>query len=298
MKKYLYTIASVIVLATCVNAQTPAPDAGKNFDKKFRFGLRITPQPTWYSSTENNNKPYGSKFGFGFGLNMEFRLSEIVAFQTGVGGDFEGGNYSFRNDPQNNYQVSYWQNNAGEFIEPKQNGSGSELRTSSTGYILKDRTIKTTHVTIPALLKLSTNEYSGFKYFGAFGIELGLRVKAIAKDSYYNSYTYNSAGIVTSPLTGNGASEQSNINIKKDAFLIPMRLGLNVGGGTEYRIGGSTTAFISINYFRSFFNLMRSESKFLVYNADYAIPAGTTKYYFVKQNLILSAIRINLGIMF
>ncbi|MBA3664864.1 MAG: outer membrane beta-barrel protein [Bacteroidetes bacterium] len=298
MKKFLYTIASVIVLAGSANAQEPAKDKGADFDKKFRFGLRITPQPTWFTSSDNNNKPYGARFGFGFGLNMEFRLSNIVAFLTGVGGDFEGGKYQFRQDPANNYAVRYWQNNAGDFVEPKKNSNNAEVNASNTVYLLKDRTIKTTFVTIPAILKLSTNEYSGLKYFGMFGVELGIRVKATATDNYINSYKYPSTGVAPAGYAGEGASSQSNININKDASLIPIRLGLNVGGGTEYRIGGSTTAFISVNYFRSFTNLMRNDSKYLVYNVDTDITSGNNTYSFVKQNIIMSAIRINLGIMF
>ncbi|MGZ3900875.1 MAG: outer membrane beta-barrel protein [Bacteroidia bacterium] len=297
MKKFLCTITSVLILGTSLNAQEPSPDKGKAFDKKFRFGLRITPQPTWFTSNDNNNKPYGSKFGFGFGLNMEFRLSDIVAIQTGIGGDFEGGNYTFRQDPANNYQVRYWQNNAGEFVEPKKGNTDQDMNASNTVFILKDRTIKTTYATIPVIMKLSTNEYSGFKYFGMFGVELGIRVKAVATDNYINSYKYPSSGVLPAGYLGEGASSQSNINLNKDASLIPMRVGLNVGGGTEYRIGGSTSAFISVNYFRSFTNLMRNESRYLVYNVD-TDSGGLNTYSFVKQNILMSAIRINLGIMF
>lgn len=293
MKKFLYTITSVLILATSVHAQEPAKDKDGDFDKKFRFGLRITPQPTWFSSKDNNNKPYGAKFGFGFGLNMEFKLSNIVALQTGIGGDFEGGNYQFRYD-QGNYEVQYWQNSASEFVEPKKNQPKTELMNpENTGYLLDDRTIKTTHVTIPAILKMSTNEYSGFKYFGMFGVELGIRVKATATDKYFDSFKYDATGSYTSL----GAGEQTNINLNKDASLVPVRFGLNVGAGSEYRIGGSTSAFISINYFRGFTNLLANESDYLVSKVT-TDPQNANTYNFVKQNIIMSAIRINIGILF
>lgn len=303
MKKFLFTAFTAILISNTVISQTttPTPDVDKKeaeFDKKFRFGLRITPQPTWFSSSDNtNNPPFGTKFGFGFGLNMEFRLSKIVAFQTGIGGDFEGGSQTFRSDATTNYQVKYWLNNSGDFVEPKDGTSTlTDLNASgNTQYILKERSLKTTHVTIPAILKLSTNEYNGLKYFGLFGVELGGRIKAIAKDSYVTSYKYNASGVTTSGVTGEGESTKTNINVSKDAALIPLRVGLNVGLGTEYRIGGSTSAFISINYFRSFVNLMRSkDSKYLVYDIDNT----TNKISFVKQNLIQNAVRINIGIMF
>lgn len=293
MKKFLYTISTALVLTSAV-----AQDKGADFDKKFRFGLRITPQPTWFSSSDNKNKPYGANFGFGFGLNMEFKFSNVASLQTGIGGDFEGGKLQYTQDPANNYAVFYLQNSGGDFVEPKKGSTSIEANAGNTKYFLKDRTIKTTYVTIPALMKLSTNEYSGFKYFGLFGVELGIRVKATANDNYVNSYKYSSTGVLAVNYAGEGASSQSNININKDCSLIPMRLGLNVGAGTEYRLGGSTSAFVSINYFRSFTNLMRNESKYLVYNVDTDLATGANTYYFIKQNLVLSAIRINLGILF
>lgn len=289
MKKFLYVIASIMVLSVSVTAQEK--DKQKEFDKKFRFGLRVAGQPTWFTSNNNKITPSGAKFGFGFGLNMEFRLSEIVAFSTGIGGDLEGGSYKFTNDSANNYQVVYWQNSAGDFVELKGKEIADLSSSSNTGYLLDSRTLKTTYVTIPALLKLATKEYSGFKYFGMFGGEIGIRAKALANDTYYESYKFSSTGT----LTKSGASTQENINIAKDAS-IPVRVGFNAGLGAEYRIGGSTSAFMSVNYFRAFTNAVRSESKFMASNVD--VSGGSTAFTYVKQNLIMSAIRINLGILF
>jgi hypothetical protein len=290
MQKFLYTIASVLILGSAVAQEKKE---GADFDKKFRFGLRITPQPTWFSSNDNNNKPYGSKFGFGFGLNMEFRFSDIVALQTGIGGDLEGGNYTFKNDAK--YQAMYFQDASNALIQPKNNQNITDLmNTSNVGYLLKERTIKTTFVTIPVILKMSTNEYSGFKYFGMFGGELGIRAKAVANDKYYATYKYNSTGAITEI---GGEESQNNINISDDASLIPMRLGFNAGIGSEYRLGGSTSAFISVNYFRSLTNLLKKESDYIIYKYE-TDSGGLNTYSFVKQNIIMSAIRINVGILF
>ncbi|MCW3077146.1 MAG: hypothetical protein JWO32_1755, partial [Bacteroidetes bacterium] len=42
MKKFLYTITSALIFSAAVNAQEPATAKDKEFDKKFRFGLRVT----------------------------------------------------------------------------------------------------------------------------------------------------------------------------------------------------------------------------------------------------------------
>ena len=39
----------------------------------------------------------GAKFGFGFGLQTEFRINSTASFVTGIGGDFLGGKQSYKN---------------------------------------------------------------------------------------------------------------------------------------------------------------------------------------------------------
>lgn len=292
MKKFFYTLTSFMLIGLAANAQEPATDKAAEFDKKFRFGLRVAAQPTWFSSNDNKNKPSGAGFGFGFGLNMEYRFSDIVALSTGIGGDFESGKYQFLHDTANNYTPTYWQNNGGEFVEPKGKGNSDLYNASNVMYVLDSRVIKTTHVTIPVMLKLSTKEYSGMKYFGMFGGELGARIKTLANDSYLETYKFDAMGI---PTSSTAETSQNDINISKDGSF-PLRVGFNAGLGFEYRLGGSTSAFFSLNYFRSFTNLLKSESKYLVYNVDGS--TGTNQYSYVKQNLLLTAIRINVGILF
>jgi len=300
MKKFLFTTVTALLISNVIISQTttPTPDVDKKeaeFDKKFRFGLRITPQPTWYATNDKNITTTGAKFGFGFGLNMEFRLSKIVALLTGVGGDFEGGKYSYKSDPANNYSVRYWQDNSASFIEPKKDGDGLDIRNANTtGYLLKERSIKTTHATIPVILKLSTNEYNGMKYYGLFGTEIGIRLKQLATDTYWESYKYNAAGLIIS--TNSSPESQSNIVLGKDGSAVPLRIGLNVGAGAEYRLGGSTSVFFSVNYFKSFTNQLKKSSNYIIYNSTN--NSGSFTYDFIKQNLIQNAVRINIGVMF
>ena len=287
MKKFLYTLAFVSVLSPLVKAQDPVPapaPANDNFDRKFRFGLRITPQPTWISSSDKNNTPNGAGFGFGFGLNMEFRFSDIAALQTGIGGDFENIKYKLRHDPLNGYDVAYWQDESGEIIEPAGN-----KRSESTIYHLKERKIRSTFATIPLILKLSTREYNGLKYFGMFGGELGIRLKGQAADTYYNYGKY--ADTLYVPIS-NVESTETSLNVTKELF--PVRLAFNAGAGVEYRLGGSTSLFISINYFRSLTSYMYKESSYLYYRSVNDVSG----FRYVKQALTLNAIKINIGIMF
>jgi hypothetical protein len=211
---------------------------------------------------------------------MEYRFADVAAFLTGIGGDFEGGKYTVKNDP-GVYQVQYILDEAGEFVAP-----GSALAKGQTLYHLSERTVNATYATIPLILKLSTNEYGGFRYFGMFGGELGVRLKLTGDDTYYSSV------VMDTVLTVLPASTQEDINLSEEAGALPLRLGMNAGAGAEYRLGGSTSVFFSVNFFRSFTNLLEKDSDF----AYYKVEAGG--YKFVRNSLKSTGIRINLGIMF
>lgn len=281
MKKTITTTLAFLILAAGIQAQS------NDIDKKWRFGLRVTPQPIWLISGDKNNVPSGTSFGTGFGLNMEYRFSTVASFLFGIGGDFEGGKYTFNYDPASNYVVQYVRD-ADEFVSPDNTSDTRQL------CILKSRTVKTTHATIPLLLKLTTAEYNGFRYFGMFGAELGVRVKATANDQYYQVYKFDP--ITKLPILAASDSEEKDINIAAETSLIPMRFGLNAGLGAEYRLGGTTSMFMSVNFFRSFTGLMKKTADYTYYRAE---NDGTkTTYSYLKQNLKQSAIRINIGILF
>lgn len=265
---------------------------------KVRFGLRFNPQPSWFGSNDKNTTPSGAIFGYGFGLNIEYRLSEVASLLTGLGGDFEGGKIKYRLDPVNNFQVCYFKNEEDAFIQPKNNSAINELKKSgNTVYLLKDRKINSTFVSLPVILKLSTKDINGFKYFGLMGLEIGFRIKAKASDNFYEVRKYLSD--TTFETLSNATIK--DIDIGKDASLVPLRLGFNVGAGVEYRLAGSTSFFASVNYFNSLTNFMRSDSKYLMTNWQaIELAKGSTQmtYKMLGQNLILKAVRINIGFMF
>jgi hypothetical protein len=294
MKKILLIVSSTLMLANSFLAQET------DDDKKFHLGLKVIAQPSWFKSNDNNASKLGAGFGYGFGLVTEFRLNKTAYFVTGIGGDFEKGSIKYKYDPATlsgnvGYSVGYALDGAGDLKTVKNNTN--ELTYISNGDVkyngIIERKIKTTHITVPILLKMMTKEISGFKYFGMFGGEIGIRIKARAEDKYTSS-TFNSNGVLVNSLAG---GTNPNININKDAAIIPIRVGMNVGIGTQYRFSGSTSLFLSVNYFHSFTNLMRRESKYMTYNIN-RDNNGDLIYYNVKQSLVMNAVRINIGILF
>ncbi len=295
MRKILAALLFLFIQIQSFKAQS---GSGDDSNSKVRFGLRLTPQPSWFSSSDKNNLPNGPIMGYGFGLNVEIKFSSAASLLTGIGGDFEGGKIKFRNDPANNYQVCYFKDDADAFIQPKNNTPISDLKKAgNTVYVVSERKINSTFVSIPLILKLSTKEIGAMKYFGLFGVELGIRIKSKVADKYNEIRKFKS----DSTYDNIAPSTITDIDISKDASLIPLRVGLNVGAGFEYRMVGNTAFFFSLNYFNSFTNFMRNDSKFMMYNwqtIDASKGNTNMNYKMVSQTLLAKAIRINLGFMF
>src|SRR5690606_7099951 len=131
-------LASSILIASSFKAQDADPGTSKT-----RFGLRVSGQPTWLGSEEKSNIPSGTRFGYGFGLNIEFRLTDAAAFLTGIGADFESAKYKFKNDVSQNFEAMYWMNSSNEFVKATE---ANRDEISNTAYVLKERTLKTTYV--------------------------------------------------------------------------------------------------------------------------------------------------------
>lgn len=300
MKKFLVLVSSTLLLAPSFYAQDKVGE-DSDFDKKFRLGLKASAQPTWYASKDNATKKLKTGFGYGFGMVTEFKLSNIIHFATGIGADFESGSIKYKYEPLPTtgtvtpgtipYEVSYVTDNSDVMKEAEDGVSAaSYFNNGDISYVgITERKIKTTHVTIPLTLKMLTKDISGIRYFGQFGADLGIRTKVRAEDKYTSRFKNN---------VNEGSGTISNVNIGKDCSLIPLRLGLNVGLGLEYNLSGSTAFFVSANYFHSFTNLMRNESKYMYTSSDYDVSTGKLAFNQLKQGLLMNSIRINVGILF
>ncbi len=302
---------AVFSLAFCIAgmgfAQDSQNDKQKEFDKKFRFGLRATPQASWLSSKNESAKSGGVVSAFGFGLILDFRLSDIIHFSTGIGGDFDGGYIKYKyvqdnNNPSNDFTVNMVLDKENNMIEAK-DGTKLEdyiLKNGHQQLTLNDRRYKATYVTIPLLLKMMTQEYNGLRYVFLFGGEAGIRTGLKANDTYHKGFKTEIDGtnVTTKELTGDALTIKG-INVGKDATLIPLRFGMNLGFGVEYRIAGSTSLYTSLNYFHSFTNLMRSSSKYLSRGVDNKVFSdGSIDFSNLGQNHLARAVRLSVGLMF
>lgn len=286
MKKILLIVSSTLLLANTIISQDEA-------DKTFRFGLRVSPTPTWLRSGEPKlMESAGAKFGFGFGLQAEFRINSTASFVTGIGGDFLGGKQTYKNGQ--GYILTkdggYTKSSSTQFGQSP-TGLYSSNNNGDQFYEIKSRNVKTSYVTIPILLKLMTKDISGFKYYGVFGGNIAIQTKFRATDEItalnYNitNNTYETGGTTT--IT----------DMKPTGDLIPINVGLNVGLGAEYNLSGSTSVFFGISYLRGFINQYQGTSDIMVDKIKDNINAGTQPPK-SKQSAYSDGVQLNLGILF
>lgn len=287
MKKILSIVTAALLISTAM-----VGGEGDD-DKKFRFGLKVTPTPAWLRSTDSKIvDKNGLKFGFGFGLQTEFRITNTAHFVTGIGGDFLGGKQIYKNGQ--GYVLT--KDNAYSDSKNTDFGKGANGLYSSNNngdkfYEIKTRSIKTTYITIPVLLKLMTKDISGFKYYGVFGGDIAIQTKFRCTDEL-TELTYNT----TNNLWETGGSVTVT-DMRPTGDLIPFNVGLNVGLGFEYNLSGSTSLFVGFNYCRGFINQYQPTSEIMVDQIKTNMNMGTipTKS---KQSAMADAVQINIGMLF
>lgn len=268
-------------------------NADDDTDKKFRFGLKVTPTPTWLRSADSKMmESAGMKFGFGFGLQMEFRITSTAHFVTGLGGDFLGGKQTYKNGQ------GYVLTKDNAYVDSKDVTweqdplvMSADAGTERKFYEIKSRTIKATYITLPVLLKLMTKDISGFKYFGMFGGNIAVQSKFRCTDEIVE-LQYNPTSLQFETA---GSSTISDMRPKGD--LIPFNIGLNVGLGFEYNLSGSTSIFLGVNYCRGFINQYQPNSEIMVdnlkENINKKIRPGNS-----KQSAFSDGVQVNVGFLF
>jgi opacity protein-like surface antigen len=195
-------------------------------DHLFHFGLKASPDLSWFNSSIKTITNDGSRLGFGYGLTTEFGFTKNYAFSTGLEIINAGGKLKFPDST----------------LYTLPGVAHSNLKDSS----INNRTYKLRYIEIPLLLKLKSNRQGPMTYFGQFGLDLAVRWQALANDN-----------ITASNVT----STNNDVDISKDVSL--MRLALDIGLGVEYNLQGSTSLEFSLNYSNGFTNGLKSNSVYL-----------------------------------
>ena len=204
---YLTTLLVLLISSSAVFAQM----------KPFKFGLKISPNVGWLSTRSNGYEKDGGGIGYNWGLIGDFTLADNYFLSTGFAVNNLHGKLK--------YQDSRMVEGASEKV------TGSLHRKYSISY-----------VDIPIMLKMCTNRFDNFRYFGQFGPTLGIKIKADAKDEF----------------TTTAKKYFTEENIKKEINSI--RGGLILGAGAEYYVDQSTCFFVGLNYSNGFTNVLKDRN--------------------------------------
>lgn len=121
------------------------------------------------------------------------------------------------------------------------------------------------YVQLPFCLKMKTNDFSGFNIFGLFGVTAEYRYKS----------RFDWEG-----TSGGFTVGEENINGKD--YTRALRLGLNIGLGTEYNIAGSTSLFVSLVYNNGIIGAVKSSDNQNVNNST----SGNINYFAVNFGVL------------
>lgn len=269
--KEMKKIGLVLLAIWGLNTISKAQD-----DKNFRFGLKGDLSFDWL--TPDNQKKFendGVKVGYDWGLQLEFKLSDIISVVTGASLKYSAGalSYSTGSSADSTYYIL---NKDQEFVDFD---TAAFSVASNTLYRLKSRSYKISYLNIPIALKMKTKEIGYFTYFGEFGANVGIRTRARVNDE--------------SELINGSAVSLNKLDLDKGVGF--MRAGLLIGGGAEYNLSGSTSLFGALHYNHYFTNTLKPAS-----GEDYLrrFNSETNEYEAVAAKTFAKSVSVTVGILF
>jgi len=204
--------------------------------KPFRLGLKLSPSFGWLNPNTKGYESLGSKFGFGVGFISDITMTENYFFTTGI-------------DMEWNY--------GGLKYDDKQNDS---IGTMSRDYKLK-------YLDIPLSIKMKTNQFDEWAFFGQLGLVPGFRLGAKSDDLF-------------DPENGKSVETTDN-DITDDIQLF--RTSILFGGGGEYYIDESTCLFVSLSFKYGITNVLKGTN---------AVDNS------LNQKAHYNGLQLNLGVIF
>ncbi|MDA3942132.1 MAG: porin family protein [Bacteroidetes bacterium] len=207
MKRYFTLFLLVFILFGSLHAQ----------QKAFQFGFKVAPSMGWIKPNSEHYERDGIKAGFNWGFVGEFFLMENYALTTGFNVIYLNGAFT--------YPVYY--------------------RAGSAQVIAQNtRVLKTKYIQLPVILKMKTNDFNGFRFYGELGFGLGFKTDAKADDKIYN---------------GNILVEESSGDVSNELRFT--RESLILGAGIEYPLGGATFITAGIRFDNNFIDILKDQNE-------------------------------------
>jgi len=230
----MMTMRKILTVFYLLTFCTPLFAQNDMDERKVRFGLSASPNFGWLSPNIKGFDKSGleSRIGFGYGAMMDVKFSDSpnYLFSTGFNITSHGGG----------------------LIEPWDTVI-YESQDTLQFFGKLDRTYRLQYVQIPLLLKMRTNQIGYMTYFGAIGLDVGLRTRARANDDY-------------KWINDVGPSDQDDLDIKNRVNFV--KLGLNLTLGGEYNLSGNTNLYVGLGWHNAFTNIFRNKDFNRIYEPD------------------------------
>jgi len=202
-------------------------------DKKVGFGLSATPALTWMKpDAEKVIKNDGVKTGFGYGLMLDFRIGDNYSLSTGL--NVIGSKSQLKYLEFEDKDVYYAHGGVEDTLTPP----------FSVTYSLS-------YIEIPVHLLLKTNEIGYMTYFGQFGLATQIKTKAKGEATGVESWV--------------------DLEDVSDEIKV-LNLGLSIGAGFEYSLGGNTKMIVALIYNNGFTDILKSDQ--LVTAKSFGLKVG------------------------
>lgn len=241
--------------------------------KNFRFGLVASPSLNWYKPEDAKKmENAGIKGGFGWGLQMEFRLNKVASLVTGLQVNYDRGFIKFLDT------ATFYYNGQDEAYVTNED-------TAAVLYSLNSRIYKTNYVMLPLYLKMKTGEIGMMTYYGEFGLMSSIRLK---------SKTTDDVTLYSPP--NNPKSSIEDLDNTKDMNLF--RFQLHIGGGFEYNLAGTTSMFVGVAFNYGFSNVFQKDSEYLMTNYPGPVMPAKGSATPFKQQGTANNVALSVGILF
>lgn len=208
-------------------------------DQPLKLGLKVAPQISFMSPETKHYTYDGVTGGATIGLVSDFYFATNYAFSTGF-------NFAFLNG-----RLTY---------------TDSLFLATDSIYGQMNRKYKFVYLDIPYTIKLQTNTFGRFSFFGQIGFSTGFRISAKARDQF-------------EPEKG-GTAINETTSISAQSTLI--RQAVIFGGGLKYHLDVNTRIFAGVNYSNSLNNILKGHNS----------ATG------LNEKALLNFLELNLGVLF
>lgn len=207
-KKILITLIFVILSVSFSFGQA----------KPFKFGLKVAANIGWISPDSEDYEANGSVPGFTWGFISDFVITENYFVGTGFNMNYLNGKLKYP------YQ---------ECLD------GDTIGTLKRKYNLS-------YIEIPLTLKMKTNKFDEFAFFGRIGFSLGFNIKSKAQDDFVYK------------IDSQYENETSKSNISDEVTFLKGAVVL--GAGFEYSIDNTTSIVVGVTYNNGLSNILKGEN--------------------------------------